>query len=440
MASSPTEKPLRLEASIINRDDHSMRLSDLTPNTQKVLRTLTDHDYEAYAVGGCVRDRLLGLTPKDFDVVTNATPEQIKACFRNCRLIGRRFRLAHITFGREIIEVATFRGHHVEDAKDSLAKQSSDGQLIRDNIFGNIEEDAARRDFSFNAMYFDARTENILDFADGMHAITTRSIEMIGDSEIRFREDPVRMIRAARFSVKLNMIIPEKMQAIIKEHAHLLSNIPPARLFEEVSKLLLSGNGVLTFKCLQDLGLFKILFPALEGSLHDPKGKEYQLITKMLQNTDERLASGQRITPAFLYATVLWYPMEERAQQLIFDGQLSPHDASNIATGEIIHRQVQRIMVPKRFTIPVREMWTLQSRLSRRFGKRPYQLLTHPRFRAAYDFLLLRGQVEGGSLLELADWWTQFQEADPELRATMIKALGGNSGSSRRKKSRKPRQ
>ncbi len=440
MAISSTDKPLRLEAKVIKRNDHKMRLSDLSPNTQKVLRTLISHDYHAYAVGGCVRDRLLGLTPKDFDVVTDATPEQIKACFRNCRLIGRRFRLAHITFGREIIEVATFRGHHTIDAKDSLAKQTSHGQLVRDNIFGSIEEDAARRDFSFNAMYFDASNENILDFADGIHAIETLNIEMIGDPVLRFKEDPVRMLRAARFSVKLGMTIDDDMQGIIRSHAHLLANIPPARLFEEVSKLLLSGRGLKTFLLMQTLGIFSILFPSLDGMLNDAKGKEQQLITNMLKNTDERIANEQRITPAFMYATMLWYPMEERAQQLIFDTQISPFDASNIAAAEVIHRQVQRIMVPKRFTIVVREIWTLQNRLQRRFGKKPFQLLTHPRFRAAYDFLLLRGQVEGGDLLELAQWWTQFQEVNPEQRAIMVKSLGGSkNGAPRRKKRKKPR-
>jgi poly(A) polymerase len=439
MVSSTKDKPLRLEAQVIKRNDHQMRLSDLSPNTQKVLRTLTDNNYHAYAVGGCVRDKLLGLEPKDFDVVTDATPEQIKACFRNCRLIGRRFRLAHITFGREIIEVATFRGHHVDDAKDSLAKQNKDGQLVRDNIFGSIEEDAARRDFSFNAMYFDASNENILDFADGMHAIKTLNIEMIGDPITRFKEDPVRMLRAARFSVKLGMTIDAEMHSIIRSHAHLLANIPPARLFEEVSKLLLSGRGLKTFVLLQELGIFSILFPAIDGMLHDTRGKEQQLISKMLKNTDERLANDLRITPAFLYATVLWYPMEERAQQLIFDTQISPFDASNIAAAEVIHRQVQRIMVPKRFTIPVREIWTLQHRLRRRFGKKPFQLLTHPRFRAAYDFLLIRGQVEGGDLLELAQWWTEFQEVNNEQRLQMVKSLGNNNGAPRRKKRKKPR-
>jgi len=210
-----------------------------------------------------------------------------------------------------------------------------------------------------------------------MHAIRTRNIEMIGDSELRFREDPVRMLRAARFSVKLNMTIPESMHSIIQK--------------------LLSGKGEKTFVLLQHLGLCKILFPAFDSYLNDTKGKEYQFITKMLRNTDNRIESGKYITPAFLYAAILWYPMEERAQQLIFDTQISAFDAANIASAEVIHRQVQRIMIPKRFSIPVREIWSMQSRLQKRFGKRAYQLVTHPRFRAAYDFLLLRGEVEGGA-------------------------------------------
>lgn len=439
MEESASNPGLKLSATVVPRSEHSMRMSDLSPNTQKVLNGLLEHDYQAYAVGGCVRDHLLGLKPKDFDVVTNATPEQIKECFRNCRLIGRRFRLAHITFGREIIEVATFRGHHAENSTENLAKQTQDGQLLRDNIFGDIEQDAARRDFSFNAMYFDAKTENILDFANGMHAIRTRNIEMIGDSELRFREDPVRMLRAARFSVKLNMTIPESMHSIIQKQAHLLANIPPARLFEEVSKLLLSGKGEKTFVLLQHLGLCKILFPAFDSYLNDTKGKEYQFITKMLRNTDNRIESGKYITPAFLYAAILWYPMEERAQQLIFDTQISAFDAANIASAEVIHRQVQRIMIPKRFSIPVREIWSMQSRLQKRFGKRAYQLVTHPRFRAAYDFLLLRGEVEGGAPHELAEWWTQFQSADESGKLTMVKALGGNRRPARRKKTRKPK-
>jgi poly(A) polymerase len=482
--------PQKLFAKVIPRNAHVMRKSDLTPNTLKVLQTLIQHNYKAYAVGGCVRDKLMGQTPKDFDVVTNATPDQIKACFRNCRLIGRRFRLAHITFGREIIEVATFRGHHASegnegsstkeadntptqmkgastapehvnnkqateqanlegprgkklrrsrrfDEKEDLSKQSESGQLIRDNIFGSIEEDAARRDFSFNAMYFDVTDESILDFADGMHSIENRAIEMIGDSEVRFREDPVRMIRAVRFACKLNMQLPEALSKSIVQHAHLMANIPAARMFEEANKLLLSGYGLVTFESLLKHKLLGQLFPLLAPLLKDTASKEYELVCKMLKNTDNRIHNDQRITPAFLYATFLWYPMEERAQELTFESSMQMHDAINLASAEVLFQQSKRIMIPKRFSIPVREIWGLQSRLFKRQGKRCLQLLTHPKFRAAYDFLLLRGQVEGGKLLEVAQWWTMFQEVGTNERNKMINQLPNSAP--RRRRKRKPK-
>jgi poly(A) polymerase len=443
-----------------------MRNSDLTPNTLKVLQTLIKSGYKAYAVGGCVRDKLMGKEPKDFDVVTNATPEQIKACFRNCRLIGRRFRLAHITFGREIIEVATFRGHHdSEPTKDSkqdtpsetqapvssskaygkesrktnevLSSKTDAGQLTRDNIFGSIEEDAARRDFTFNAMYFDVEDESILDFAKGMHALETRTIVMIGDSELRFREDPVRMIRAIRFACKLHMHIPAALSKSIKQNAHLMTNIPPARLFEEVSKLLLSGTGVVTFESLLSHNLLTPLFPLLTPLLTDLNSKEYQFVINMLKNTDNRINNNQRITPAFLYAAFLWYPMEERAQEHMFESTMPLHDAINLASADVLFQQSRRIMIPKRFSIPVREIWGLQLRLQRRQGRKCLQLVTHPRFRAAYDFLLLRGSVEGGDLLEMGQWWTSFQEVSAEERIKMINKLP-NSGPRKRRK-RKPK-
>lgn len=448
-----------------------MRCEDLSPNTLKVLRTLISHNYKAYAVGGCVRDKLMGQDPKDFDVVTNATPEQIKACFRNCRLIGRRFRLAHITFGREVIEVATFRGHHkaqedqtepqieaeVEAPLDTTQRKlsprekkytakvkgdkksitSQDGQLLRDNIFGSIEEDAARRDFTFNAMYFDVSDESILDFAQGMEAIKSRQIEMIGPSDIRFREDPVRMIRAIRFAAKLNMKLPEALSQSIKENAYLLANIPPARLFEETNKLLLSGYGVLTFESLLKHKLLAQLFPLLADLLSDENSKEFQLVIRMLKNTDNRINNDQRITPAFLYATFLWYPMEEKTQALMFESSIPMHDALNLAGADVMFRQSRRIMIPKRFSIPVREMWGLQLRLLKRQGKRCLQLLTHPRFRAAYDFLLLRGQTEGGELLEIAQWWTDFQKLSDKEKQTWIAALPNKSP--RRRRKRKPK-
>ena len=443
-----------------------MRNTDLTPNTLKVLQTLIKNGYKAYAVGGCVRDKLVGKIPKDFDVVTNATPDQIRACFRNCRLIGRRFRLAHITFGREIIEVATFRGHHedqiipeklsetsddeVKPAKangtktskskmqEVLSSKTDAGQLTRDNIFGSIEEDAARRDFTFNAMYFDVQDESILDFAKGMHSLKERKIVMIGDSEVRFREDPVRMIRAVRFACKLHMQIPNALAKSIKQNAHLMTNIPPARLFEEVSKLLLSGAGSVTFESLLRHNLLTPLFPLLTPLLTDVNSKEYQFILNMLKNTDNRINNEQRITPAFLYAAFLWYPMEERAQEHMFEATMPHHDAVNLASADVLFQQSRRIMIPKRFSIPVREIWALQSRLQMRQGRKCLQLLALARFRAAYDFLLLRGSVEGGELLEIGQWWTTFQEVDASARNKMLNELPKRSPRKRRK--RKPAQ
>lgn len=444
----------KLYPKVIPRDAHSMRNSDLTPNTLKVLQTLIKSGYKAYAVGGCIRDKLMGKEPKDFDVVTNATPDQIKACFRNCRLIGRRFRLAHITFGREIIEVATFRGHHdseddnadkehkpekksaktSKDKKEVLSSKTDAGQLTRDNIFGSIEEDAARRDFTFNAMYFDVEDESILDFANGMQALENRTIVMIGDSEIRFREDPVRMIRAVRFACKLHMHLPTELANSIKKNAHLMTNIPPARLFEEVSKLLLSGTGVVTFESLLVHNLLTPLFPLLTPLLTDVNSKEYQFILNMLKNTDNRINNDQRITPAFLYAAFLWYPMEERAQERMFESAMPLHDAINLASADVLFQQSRRIMIPKRFSIPVREIWGLQLRLQRRQGRKCLQLLTHPRFRAAYDFLLLRGSVEGGDLLEIGQWWTSFQEVSENERIKMINDLPHKGPRKRRKR------
>ncbi len=414
-----------------------MRNSDLSPNTLKVLKGLIKKGYEAYAVGGCVRDRLLGQQPKDFDVVSNATPEQIKACFRNCRLIGKRFRLAHITFGREIIEVATFRGHHSDDSQDKLAKKNEDGQLLRDNIFGSINEDAARRDFTFNAMYFDVSDESILDFAKGFESIKQNTIKMIGNSETRFREDPVRMIRAIRFSCKLNMSLPQALSDSICENAHLLANIPPARLFEEANKLLLSGKGLITFESLLKHKLLAQLFPQLVPFLNDQRSKEYQLLLAMLRNTDQRIASDQRVTPAFLYATFLWYPMEEKSESIMFESQINKHDAINLASAEVLFKQTTRIMIPKRFSVPVRDIWHLQLRLQNRQGRRCMQLLNHPKFRAAFDFLSLRGEVEGGHLMEIAEWWKSFQEVGADEKSNMLKALAPSSRPRRKRRSKK---
>ncbi|MCV2885653.1 polynucleotide adenylyltransferase PcnB [Aestuariibacter sp. AA17] len=411
--------------------EHGISRDDISENAAKVLHRLNGAGYEAYLVGGCVRDLILGLHPKDFDVVTNATPEQIKGLFRNCRLIGRRFRLAHIVFGRDIIEVATFRGHHQPESGDACekrSKQSQEGLILRDNVFGSIEEDAARRDFTVNAMYYSLADQTILDFANGIDAIKHKRIELIGSPEVRYREDPVRMLRAVRFAAKLNMRISDATAQPIYELASLLSNIPPARLFEEVLKLLASGHGVNTYRLLKEFKLFHQLFPMLTPFLKTESGRENSFIEKVLENTDNRINSGQRVTPAFLYAAVLWYPLEEHAQKLAFESGLSQHDAFNIAMNDILHRQIQRIMIPKRFSSGMKDIWQMQHRLPKRFGRRAYQLLEHPRFRAGYDFLLIRGQIEGGDLLELSDWWTTFQDAAADTKKSMLNTLRDKEG------------
>ncbi|MBL4631994.1 MAG: polynucleotide adenylyltransferase PcnB [Paraglaciecola sp.] len=417
------------------RAEHSVSRDSMSENALKVLYRLHNSGYQAYLVGGCVRDALLGKEPKDFDVTTDATPEQIKGLFRNCRLIGRRFRLAHIVFGREIIEVATFRGHHENntEGESKVSKQSEDGQLLRDNVFGSIEEDAQRRDFTINAMYYNIADYSISDFAGGMQAIKDKKITLIGDPETRYREDPVRMLRAVRFAAKLDMKISEKSAEPIKRMAPLMANIPPARLFEEILKLLLSGQGLATYKLLSEFHLFEALFPQLAPLLLQPGNRENQFIEQVLTNTDNRINTGLRVTPAFIFAAFMWYPLEERCQQLMVEGGLNHFDAFNLALNDVMHRQIQRIMIPKRFSTPIREIWQLQNRLPKRYGRRAYQLLEHPKFRAAYDFLLLRGQIEGGDLLELAQWWTDFQEADEDQRKTMLEVLRVQEGAPARR-------
>ncbi|WP_189405759.1 polynucleotide adenylyltransferase PcnB [Alteromonas halophila] len=422
------------------RAGHDISRDDISPNALKVLYRLNSAGFESYLVGGCVRDLMMGLKPKDFDVATNATPEQIKATFKNCRLIGRRFRLAHIVFGREVIEVATFRGHHAEGGEDDskpAGKQSESGMLVRDNVFGSIEEDAQRRDFTFNAMYYSVADFAIRDFADGLKSIEKREVRLIGDPATRYSEDPVRMLRAVRFAVKLSMDIHPDTAAPIYELAGRLADIPPARLFEETLKLFLSGQGDATFMLLREYGLVQLLFPQLVPFIKDDNSREMQFIRKVLQNTDERINTNQRVTPAFLYAALLWYPLEEHTQKLQAESGLNNHDAFNIACGEVISRQTQRIMIPKRFSTVIRDIWILQQRLPKRFGRRAYQLLTHPKFRAGFDFLLVRGQTEGGDLLELADWWSVFQHADPGKQKGMVNSLRRKEGSQKPRRRRR---
>jgi poly(A) polymerase len=437
---------------ILSRDQHPVSRKHMSHNALKVLYRLNKGGYDAYLVGGGVRDIILGFEPKDFDIATNATPEQIKELFRNCRLIGRRFRLAHIVFGREIIEVATFRGHHGSDEEKSCqktSKQSEDGMLLRDNIYGSIEEDAERRDFTINALYYSAKDFKVYDFTNGVADVYAKQIRLIGDPETRYREDPVRMLRAIRFATKLDMEIHPDTKSPIKTLAPLMANIPPARLFEEFLKLFMSGKALANFELLRDYSLFQYFFPAVDQQLNQ-KSQVYlaDFISLAMKNTDHRVNNDQRVTPAFLFAAMLWYPMQEQIQRLNREAQLTPQDAFFGALSEVMSEQQRSIAIPKRFQAVMKDIWILQEKLVRRDGKRAFKALEHPKFRAGYDFLLLRAEIEQpnisqsepGSLQELAKWWGEFQEANADTQQVMIKSIVPSKNSPRRtRKRKKPR-
>jgi poly(A) polymerase len=354
-----------------------------------------------------VRDLMLGREPKDFDIATDARPEQVREVFRNCRLIGRRFRLAHVHFGREIIEVATFRGG--QDGAEPDNHQTDEGMLLRDNVYGNIEQDALRRDFSVNALYYNIADFSIIDYAAGVDDLRSGVLRLLGDPETRYREDPVRMLRAARFAAKLGFRIAPDTEAPIGELAPLLADIPPARLFEEILKLFLGGTAVGSFEKLRHYGLFAQLFPETEDCLAQ-LDQEFPLtlVLQGLENTDARVREEKPVTPAFLFAVLLWEPVRRRAEALQADG-VPAFQAIQLAAGELLGKQLQRVALPRRFSTPMQEIWSLQARFSNTRGKRPQRLLAHPRFRAAYDFMLLRAAA-GEADPELAKWWTALQE------------------------------
>ncbi|MCW8885101.1 MAG: polynucleotide adenylyltransferase PcnB [Motiliproteus sp.] len=428
---------------IISRDHHPVSRKELSDNALKVLYRLKDAGYEAYLVGGCVRDILLGKHPKDFDVATEATPEEVHELFRNSRLIGRRFKLVHVRFGREIIEVATFRASHDSQSnnQEQHGKQAESGMILRDNVYGNVHDDALRRDFTINALYYSVKDFCIHDHANGVEDIESKTLRIIGDPESRYREDPVRMIRAIRFAAKLEFTMAAETEAPILRLAPMLADIPAARLFDEVIKLFMSGHAVSTYYLLQQFGLFEPLFPMtaklLERQANDPDGEALAepLIIKVLANTDKRIRRGKSVTPAFFYAALLWYPMLERMERLRQEG-LPPIPASHQAAQEVIVEQSRSTSIPRRFGTPMREIWDMQFRLPRRFGRRAGQILEHPRFRAGYDFLLMR-EAGGEQLDNLGQWWTEYQHASGERREEMVKALE-KSHPKRRRKRRQP--
>jgi poly(A) polymerase len=414
---------------IISRPEHNISRANISEAALKVLYRLKKSGYQAHLVGGGVRDLLLGREPKDFDVATDATPEQIKATFGNARIIGRRFRLVHVRFGREIIEVATFRSLQFQQEK-----HSDEGMVLRDNEFGSIEEDALRRDFTVNALYYNIADFSVIDYSNGMADLKAGLLRLLGDPETRYREDPVRMLRAARFAAKLGFNIEASTEEPITRLAHLLGDVPSARLYEEVLKLFISGYAVSAFEKLRHYDLFAQLFPQTEEALaHEDHEFPLVLVLKGLENTDKRLAQDKPVTPAFLFAVLLWEPLRRIAHDLEAEG-LPLYQALQQAGNLVVAEQVRCIAIPRRFSTPMREIWTLQARFLNTTGKRPHRLLAHPRFRAAYDFLLLRAE-SGEADPELASWWTKFQEQqglDPK---------GGHKpASGKRRRRRKPRK
>ncbi|HEY0208362.1 polynucleotide adenylyltransferase PcnB [Acerihabitans sp.] len=441
----------RRPLTIIPRDQHTISRKEISENALKVLYRLNKAGYEAYLVGGGVRDLLLGRKPKDFDITTDATPEQMRKLFRNCRLVGRRFRLAHVMFGPEIIEVATFRGHHLTHVPDetdagtavqapAAALQGQNGMLLRDNIFGSIEEDAQRRDFTINSLYYSVADFTLRDYTGGLRDLQQGVVRLIGDPETRYREDPVRMLRAVRFAAKLNMQVEAATAEPIPRLASLLRDIPAARLFEESLKLLQAGYGEPTYRLLCEYQLFQPMFPLISRNFTE-QGDSFmeKMVTQVLKNTDHRIQNDMRVNPAFLFSAMLWYPMLEHAQKLTQEGGLAYFDAFSLALNDILDEQCRSLAIPKRLTTLMRDIWQLQLRLSRRQGKRAFKLMEHPKFRAAFDLLALRAEVENSAELQrLTQWWREFQEAAPPRQKSLLTTLDDDATA--RPRPRRPRR
>ncbi|WP_258076529.1 polynucleotide adenylyltransferase PcnB [Methylobacter tundripaludum] len=424
--------PVAGQVKVYSRAEHNISRSQISENALKVLYRLQKEGFDAYLVGGCVRDLLLGREPKDFDVVTNADPDQVRKVFRNCRLIGRRFRLAHVHFGREIIEVATFRGAGEEqNDKQVLNKE---GRLLRDNVYGTIEEDVWRRDFTVNALYYNIKDFSVVDYVGGMADHKAGMLRLIGDPEMRFREDPVRMLRAVRFAVKLGFKLDPECEKAIHNDVQLLADIPSARLYDEAIKLFLSGYALQTFEVLRHYGLFQVLFPATENSLAvEEDGFPRLLLIKALENSDNRIAEGKTVTAYFLLAAFLWEPVRILAKAKMAQGEIEVI-AYQDAASEVIARQIRSTALPRHISMAMREVWSLQPKFNARIGSKPSRLIGHPRFRAGYDFLLLRAET-GGVDPELAEWWTRYQNADEneQRKMTQPPRRGQNSKAGRKR-------
>ena len=406
---------LRKEPKQLAAAEHGINPQLVPRNAYRVCETLQKAGFKAYIVGGAVRDMLLGVAPKDFDVATDATPEQVKSHFRRAIIIGRRFRLVHVMFGSETIEVSTFR------ALDNPDRQTDEhGRVLADNLYGPQNEDATRRDFTINALYYDPLTQTVLDYHDGVKDVRRKRLRMIGEPTTRYREDPVRMLRAVRFAAKLGFEIDEATRVPIREMAELLENVPAARVFDEMLKLLMSGHSVACITRLRAEGLHHGVLPLLDVILEQPEGERFVMLA--LSRTDERVRAGKHIAPGFLFATLLWHEVLKRWKEREARGE-HRIPALDAAIDDVQDLQTEKLAIQRRYTSDMREIWMLQPRLERRTGRNAFKLLEHLRLRAGYDFLLLRCAADEAPN-ELGDWWTRFMAADADEREQLVAGIG----------------
>ena len=418
---------------IIPVAEHGITRERIGNSALRTCDALQEAGYAAFVVGGAVRDLILGRAPKDFDVATNATPEEVRGIFRRSRIIGRRFRIVHVLCGRDLVEVTTFRGPaDVADASHQV--EDEHGRLLRDNVWGDQAQDATRRDFTINALFYDPSREEVWDYHGGVADLKSKRLRVIGDPAQRYREDPVRMLRAARFAASCGLEMDAATRKPVKSLAPLLANVPAARLFDEMLKLLLCGHAAECVKRLRREGLHHGLLPMLDVILEQPMGERFVMLA--LKNTDTRIRTGKTISPAFLFAALLWHEVLAEWKKIQARG-VSPVPALHEAMDDVLNQQTEQLAIPRRYSSDMKELWIMQPRFEQRAGQRPYRLLEQPRFRAAYDFLLLRcesGEVEKS----LGDWWTSFQDADDDARATMLVADAAPATKRRKRRRRKP--
>jgi poly(A) polymerase len=419
----PSEATVR-----VPRSKHGLSREAISPAASKVCTVLRDAGFSGYVVGGAVRDLLLGIVPKDFDVATDARPEQVKPLFRRALIIGRRFRLVHVIIGADTVEVSTFRA-----ADPDTAEKDEHGRVLRDNVFGSQAEDAKRRDFTVNALYFDPAIEEVVDFHGGLADLRKRVLRVIGDPETRYREDPVRMLRAVRLAAKLGLTLDPATRAPIRRLAPLMERVPPARLFDEMLKLLLSGHASACLRQLREVGLHKGLLPLLDVILDQPLGERF--VTLALAQTDERVLAGRPVSPAFLFAALLWHEVLAAWKTRASRGERSIA-ALDQAMDDVLETQAEKLAITRKLTATMREVWSMQPRFEARSGSRAYRLLEAPRFRMAYDFLALRA-ASGEVPADLEAWWRAFQAADAETRKAMLLPETGPR-KRRRRRRRKP--